>query len=96
MGSNGPTPLTTVPVKTTGEAITFFQLLRTGARLRNFEWWINIVFDVFASDAAAAASLARAIRIDDLTTCRVRPPKVSAALPSASMSSAACAHLAHN
>ena len=69
MGSNGPTPLTTIQVKTQGEAITFIQLLRSACRQRNMEWWINDVLNVFASDedrTAAAAHLARAIRIDDL------------------------------
>ena len=69
MGSNGPTPLTTIPVKTPGEAIALLELLRIGCRQRKIEWWINIVLNTFASDAAraaAAAHLARAISIDDL------------------------------
>jgi hypothetical protein len=69
MGSNVPTPLTTIQVKTNGEAITFLELLRIAARQRGFEWWVNDVLNVFSSDTtrtAAAASLAKAIRIDDL------------------------------
>jgi hypothetical protein len=69
MGSNSPTSLTTIPVKTPGEAIAFLQHIRGGCRQRNFEWWINEVLNVYASDeacAAAATHLAKAIRIDDL------------------------------
>jgi hypothetical protein len=69
MGSNSPTPLTTIPVKTPGEAIAFLQHIRGGCRQRCFEWWINLALNTFASDAArvaAAAHLARAMRIDDL------------------------------
>jgi len=69
MGSNGPTPLTTTLVKTPGEAIALLELLRIGCRQRKIEWWINIVLNTFATDAAraaAAAHLARAISIDDL------------------------------
>ena len=69
MGSNSPTPLTTIPVKTPGEAIAFLQHIRAGCRQRGFEWWINEVLNVYASDearAAAATHLARAMRIDGL------------------------------
>ena len=69
MGSNSPTPLTTIPVKTPSEAIAFLHHIRGGCRQRSFEWWINIVLNTFASDeahAAAATHLANAIRIDDL------------------------------
>ena len=69
MGPNSPTPLTTIPVKTPGEAIAFLQHIRGGCRQRGFEWWINEVLNVYASDearAAAATQLARAMRIDGL------------------------------
>jgi hypothetical protein len=70
MGSSqGPTPLTTIQVKTPGEAIAFLEVVRNGCRQRKIEWWINLVLNTFASDAvraAAAAHLARAISIDDL------------------------------
>ena len=69
MGSNSPTPLTTIQVKTPGQAIAFLQHIRAGSRQRGFEWWINLVLNTFASDmarTAAAAHLARASRIDDL------------------------------
>ena len=69
MGSNSPTPLTTIQVKTPGQAIAFLQHIRAGCRQRRFEWWINLALNTFTSDAArvaAAAHLARAMRIDDL------------------------------
>ena len=69
MWTNAPTPLTTIQVRTTSDAITFFMLLRAGCRLRGIEWWFNIVMNEFSSDAArasAATLLTKARRIDAL------------------------------
>jgi hypothetical protein len=63
------TPLTTTHIKTTSDAITFLQLLRTGCRLSGIEWWFKIVMNEFpfaSARAAATTLLAKATCIDAL------------------------------
>jgi hypothetical protein len=67
MGSNAPTPLTTVTIKTTEDAIKFFELLRAGCNQRRIAWWLNDALNEFPSTearAATARALDKAMRID--------------------------------
>ena len=67
MGSHAPTPLTTVTIKTTEDAIKFFSLLRAGCLQRGIAWWLNDALDEFPSAearAATARALDKAKRID--------------------------------
>ena len=68
MGSNAPAPLTpNIIIKTTEDAINFFELLRAGCNQRRIAWWLNDALNEFPSAearAAAARALDKAMRID--------------------------------
>ncbi len=50
MGSNAPAPLTTtISIKTTDDAIKFFELLRAGCNQRRIAWWLNDALNEFPS-----------------------------------------------
>ena len=68
MGSNAPAPWTpTITIKTTDDAIKFFELLRDACNQRRIAWWMHDALQEFPSPearVAAARALEKAMRID--------------------------------
>lgn len=68
MGSNAPAPWTpTITIKTTDDAIKFFELLRDACNQRRIAWWMHDALQEFPSPearVAAARALDKAMRID--------------------------------
>ena len=68
MGSNAPAPWTpTITIKTTDDAIKFFELLRAACNQRRIAWWMHDALQEFPSPearVAAARALEKAMRID--------------------------------
>jgi hypothetical protein len=59
--------MTTITIKTTDDAIQFFELLKAGCYQRRIAWWLNDALNEFPSTearAAAARALDKAMRID--------------------------------